>query len=448
MTEENPPVSRIALFGRPRQLWPVAALLSRELPARIDLVLVEEDGDDPPAGLSLACAGAYHERLGMGAGEIVAQSRATLGLGVDYRDWQGEGSRFFSAASGSLPSVDGVALHQIMLRAARLYEQPERLAHLYQPFRFCARAAMAGKLALGSDHPASPRTMLGPTLQCDADAYAALCREKAGEGARLLRGARPVELRYAADGAALCAVRLENGEEIEADLFVDLSGAVSALVPRTDRPAIHSPAMTGAFDRTISGRCAYPVDHRHRLARALPGGVLVETPVGEGSVAELLFSSTRLDEAAARDLIGGEGESAAFEGYATQAPWTGNLARLGLASARLGPHLSADMLLLQAQALHLADSIPARRLMDVEAAAFNRKQADSLARICDFGFLPFLLNTRGEELWKALRQTPPSATLELRLAQFRSRGRFVTFDRELFDEQSWIEMMIGFGIVP
>ena len=39
-------------------------------------------------------------------------------------------------------------------------------------------------------------------------------------------------------------------------------------------------------------------------------------------------------------------------------------------------------------------------------------------------------------------------SLRIRMEQFRSRGRLVTFEGEIFDEQSWIDLMIGFGVIP
>lgn len=106
------------------------------------------------------------------------------------------------------------------------------------------------------------------------------------------------------------------------------------------------------------------------------------------------------------------------------------------------------MMLFLEQARHLVRAIPAALSMDIEATEFNRNQLRSARQIADFLALPFILNGRDETLWTDIRNAAPPEQLQIRLEQFKSRGRFVEFDHELFERQSWIEAMIGFGITP
>lgn len=442
MSGEKGPLRNIAVFGQGDALWPVATLLEKALPEYIALILVEEEKAGPPSGAAaLACDNPFFEMAGLNPEELVRRGNAVPGLGTDCIGWQGEGSRFFVAPSGTLPAINDIALHHIMLRAAIMHEGPERLAHLFQPLRFAARVALAGKFAARSDDPGSPLRMLGPTIQFSRADLGAHLKARFPSKRAQCRDGRPADVVMREDGAAIRAVRLGDGQEIAADLFVDVSGALARLAPDGRAPRAHSLADILPFDRMArrfdAGR--RPDDHLHVAAHALPGGLRVETPLQDGIASEWLFSSAERDEA---------GPSFSFQPGFSETPWTGNIARLGAAAAQLGPYQSADMMLLLEQARHLVRTIPASRSMDIEATEFNRNQLGSVHQIVDFLALPFLLNRRDERLWADIRDAAPPEQLQIRLGQFKSRGRFVEFDHELFERQTWIETMIGFGIIP
>ncbi len=441
MSQDKAPLTSIAIFGRSHALWPVAALLETVLPDRISLILVEDtDASDLPGAASLACDNPFFEQIGFNARDMVLHGNAMLGLGTDCQGWQGEDSRFFTAPSGSLPAVNDIALHHVMLRAAKMQGQPEKLAYLFQPLRFAARVALTRKFADRSDDPNSPLRMLGPTIQFDRAAFGTQLKARfPGGRAQIFEG----QAAYAAmgEGGHILSMKLGDGQEIAADVFVDVSGAASRLVQSGEPLHKHSLAHILPFDHVTRSfdAGAEPVDHLHSIARALPGAMVVETTLQDGIASEMLFSA---------DVMRVDEPSSPFEPGYCENPWTGNCVRLGAAAAQLGPYQSADMMLLLEQARHLVRAIPATRSMDIEATEFNRNQLGSARQISDFLALPFVLNGRDEPLWAEIRDAERPEQLRLRLDQFASRGRFVEFDHELFERQSWIEMMIGFGVTP
>lgn len=442
MTEDNGPLTSIAIFGQSAALWPVATLLEKALPDRIALILVEgEAPSELPSAATLACDNPFFGRIEFNAKDLVLHGNAMLGLGTDCQGWEGEGSRFFAAPTGTLPAINGIALHHIMLRAAKMRDDPERLAYLFQPLRFVTRVALAGKFADRSDDLNSPLRMLGPTIQFDRVALGMLLKERFPKNGAQIFAGQPVNVAVSADDGVLRSVQLGNGQEIAADMFVDVSGAISRLAPSEE--ALRTQSLSGIlpFDRVIRSfdRSKSPVDHLHTVARAMPRCMVVETPLRDGIVSEMLLSSAVMDE---------DTQSSCFEAGFCENPWTGNLVRLGAAAAQLGPYQSADMLLLLEQAQHLVRAIPVATVMDIEATEFNRKQLGSARQIRDFVTLPFTLNGREEALWAGIRDAARPEQLQTRLDQFKSRGRFVEFGNELFEQQSWIEMMMGFGITP
>ena len=443
------PLSSIAIFGTHQSVWPVAALLAQNLPERIALTVVEDviGGATPPAALTMKVASRFHDQLGIDAQQLVDQCGGRFGLGHDLVDWQGEGSRHFVAASGTLPRINGVALHHIMLRAAMMNNEPDKLAYLFQPFRLAARTAMEGKFSLASTDSNSPLSMLGPTVQIDADGYGAcLSNCVSGDAVSRYEG-HPADVMRATDDGTIGSITLDSGQEVSADLFIDTDGRLSSLAMESPDSQIEMPAGLMPFDRLASARVP-PGDLRDARTRALAGGVSMETPLADEVDIALLYASDAMDDAEVQRIVGPKMIPQSITFGALETPWTGNLMRMGTASASLGSLFSADIMLMQEQAMQLVRCIPATEEMMVEATEFNRKHASVFAQIRDFVILPFALNQRSEPLWSAMRECPLPETLRLRLDQFRSRGRFVTFDDEIIDEQTWIEAMIGFGVVP
>lgn len=444
MSGDGTRLETIAILGSGWPLWTIAATLAQNLPPRIKLTVVESGEAAGPAAATLPFDNPLHRTLGIAPGDLLAACNGTITLGTDCRGWLGDDSTVFAAPSGLLPHVEGTQIHQLMLRAAIDYDEPARLAYLLAPFRLAARAAEAGKLALPATDPDSPLATLGPLLHFDAAMCAALLRERCPADLAALRTGRPVAIDRGADGESLESVRLDSGKTISADFFIDCGGALAALAGDGDFGPI---ACLAPFDRIVSARSTEPMDGA--VLGAMAGAMCAETPLRTGGIRALLFSSALVEKGQAAALVVGAAEDIRpfAAGYRTQ-PWTGNLLRLGSAAAVLGPVFAADALLLHEQASHLAALIPATREMTVEAAAFNERAARAAERIVDFLALPFALNRRDDAPWRIIRETERPETLGIKLDQFASRGRYAAFDNELFDEQTWIDMMIGFGIVP
>lgn len=443
-------VRRIALFGKSHGLWPVAALLSQDMPSEIELIAVEDTEIVDPAAITLRLDDPLLRRLGIGVDDLRATDSAIFALGTELLDWTGEGSRFIHTGSGNLPAIEDIAIHQIMLRAALTYDQPERLAYLCQPFRLPARAAAAGKFGFQASDPRSPLSMFRPTVQMDPVDYAALFRSRLGRDAMQIVQAKPKAQQIASESDRINRVVLDNDLVVEADFYVDVSGALSEALYGHAPQDWQTLADGLVFDRLLSTERPRGPNGAGRpaVARALDGGLLVTTAVRNWSIGQLVFASSEMTDAAAQKLVGSDAQPRLLDPSYVRRAWQGNLARLGGAATRFGPILSADSIALHRQAVILADHLPARPDMDVEAREYNRLHLILAEQIGDCMLLPFVLNQRTDAAWSAMREHPLPESLAIRLDQFRSRGRLVTFEGEIWDEQSWIDLLIGFGVVP
>ncbi len=447
MTSGSETSIRIAVFGSKADAWNVGALLAKQKPPSMAITLViTPDQPEIAAAQSIAAAHPFLRALGLSQDDLVSDCEGTLGLAEELVGWQGEGSSIFSAPSGSLPLIDGVALHHILLRAAMTYEEPSRLGHLYRPFRFAARAAEQGSFALPGDDPASPLRLLGPVVQHDRHLFADLLAQRAGQDGVDVRSGVPVSAELDGETGAVNSVALDNGAVIEGELFIDLSGRVAGLAG--SKIELGPVDLLAPFDRMITGTSAPESGQSQSRARAMAGALLVETPLVDSRDIAMLYCSDQLSDDQASNWVGFGPEPEEFRAYVEPIPWQANVVRMGQAAGQLGPVSSADSLALIEQALRLVEFLPAGQSMVSEAAAFNRAVGQVMQEIRDFVVLPVALNSRNDEPWAGLRDACVPDSLALIIDQFLSRGRFVGTEHQVFDDQRWIELMIAMGVVP
>ncbi|MEX0341918.1 MAG: hypothetical protein AB3N06_04970, partial [Erythrobacter sp.] len=216
------PVRSYAVIGAREDVWPVAAMLARQLPEHVAITVAEKAvGGGETAAIPLADP--YFEALGTGAAELV-QAGANLALGYQLEGFIGETSRTILAPSGDLPAIGGLAFHHILRRVACEASALGRFAELYEGFRFCARAAVDGRMALPGDAPDSPLAMLGPLVVIARSSLADLL-ERLADNRRISRCATVddaleadfiIDLRRGAASETAADFPLLAGIEIEA----------------------------------------------------------------------------------------------------------------------------------------------------------------------------------------------------------------------------------------
>lgn len=399
------PLGSYLLFGDTVDVWPVAAMLAAHLPAAVAITVVESRRC-PAEAIAIPLQDPYFRALGIGASEL-ADAGARFALGYALEGFGGAGTRTIVAPSGDLPAIAGLPLHQVLRCVAGQAGALDRFGDHYAGFRFCARAAAAGRMALPEDAPESPFAMLGPLAIIDRIALANLLRNWIA-AARIVSLEGEVANLVREGSGGVTSARLADGRDLEADLFIDLR-------TRADR----------AFE---GKRIALPL-----LEALATSHIGIAVDPSESAMPTFSASSAR---------------ASGWEPHAIEAPWAANLIPLGPASAELGPLFSVDPRLLLTQAVQLAECLPATEDTTVEARRFNRLHARAVQRLYELVGAPLHLNRRGEEAWQALRSIAPPEGLALRIQQFRSRGRMPEFDGEVVDRQLWIDMFIAFGVLP
>ena len=92
---------------------------------------------------------------------------------------------------------------------------------------------------------------------------------------------------------------------------------------------------------------------------------------------------------------------------------------------------------------------PDRHFRSPDIDRYNKTFAFEFERVRDFLLLHYRMTQRDDgELWRYCRNVALPDSLKERLDFFRSYGRIVREDNELFPVQSWFYILIGQNVLP
>jgi tryptophan halogenase len=129
--------------------------------------------------------------------------------------------------------------------------------------------------------------------------------------------------------------------------------------------------------------------------------------------------------------------------------WSKNCVAIGLASGFLEPLESTSIHLIQRGIIRLLQMFPKAGIQQSDVDEYNQQTSAEITHIRDFIILHYhVTNRRDTPFWRGCREMPIPASLQHRIDLFRETGRVFRAPNELFAENSWIQVMLGQGIMP
>ena len=129
--------------------------------------------------------------------------------------------------------------------------------------------------------------------------------------------------------------------------------------------------------------------------------------------------------------------------------WVKNCVAIGLSSGFIEPLESTSIHLIQRGIIRLMQMFPFAGIAQSDVDEFNQQSTIEFEHIRDFIILHYHLTDRQDTpFWRHCRGMEIPATLAHRIRLFRETGRVFRVPNELFAENSWIQVMLGQGIVP
>ena len=446
-------IRRIVILGGGTAGWMTAAALSRTVAGQgVTITLIESDaiGTIGVGEATIPTIHWFNQIIGLDERQFMAETKATVKLGIEFVGWNGAGSRYFHPFGTFGPPGDGAMfLHRLIRGRADGDAAPT------EAYSLTAQAAKAGRFARPVADRRSLLSTLGYAYHFDAGLYARYLRGLAERwGVTRIEGI-VASVGQEGESGFLASLTLEDGRTVAGDLFIDCSGLRALLIGEAlgvgyddwshwlpcDRAwAAPSAAETSLtpFTRATAAEAGWrwriPLQHR----------------VGNGYV----FASRFQDEDAARAslLAGMDGPPLAdprlirFTPGMRREAWRANVVAIGLSSGFLEPLESTSIHLIQSGIAKLLSLFPAADCSPLLARQFNRVFGQEMHDVRDFLILHYHATAgRDEPMWRERQAMTIPDSLAERIAHFRHSGRIVLSSDELFRDASWFAVLDGQG---
>ena len=451
-------IKGITIVGGGSAGWMAAAALATYLGkgAAIRLVESEEIGIVGVGEASVPHIRMFNGQwLGIDEADFVKRTGATAKLGIQFNDWGRIGDSYIHGFGAIGRSLGPLPFHQFWLK---LY-----LAGRAGPIgEYSPQTVMAprGKFAPG-DRNAAPDSPLGDIAYAyhfDATMYARFLRELAEQrGVRRIEGKVVGVNKRAMDGF-IESVRLENGEAVGGELFIDCSGFRGLLIEEALETGYVDWTHWLPCDRALAvpSESTAPITPYTR-ASAQAAGWQWRIPLQHRTGNGYVYASRHIsdDEAAATLLANLDGRALAeprqlrFTTGMRKKFWNRNVVALGLASGFLEPLESTSIYLAQSGITRLLALFPRRDFDPLLAERYNRESAFEYERVRDFLILHYHATERDDSpFWNACRTMDIPDSLREAIELFRSDGRYFRHGEDFFALPSWVQVMLGQRIVP
>ena len=451
--DSNPPglIRRIVIAGGGTAGWMAAAALSKVLRGKVAITLVESEeiGTVGVGEATIPMIQLFNRVLGIDEDEFVRETQGSFKLGIEFVNWGRVGTRYMHAFGRFGQDLWTVPFQQYWLKMFQAGKAPD-----LGEFSITQVAAYGNRfMRPPPDLQNSPLNDIAYAFHFDAGLYARYLRRHA-EGRRVTRiEGRIGQVSMDAASGHVAALVMEDGRRIDGDLFIDCSGFRGLLIEQTLQTGFEDWTHWLPCDRAVAVPCASvtPLTPYTRSTAHLAGWqwrIPLQHRTGNGHV----FCSGHISEDEATAVLMGnlDGEALAeprtlrFTTGMRRLGWNRNVVAMGLASGFLEPLESTSIHLIQSAISRLIDFFPTTGFSQIDIDEYNRQSRFEFERVRDFIILHYHLNQRTDSrFWTACREMAIPASLQAKLDLYRTHGRIVRENNELFSEIAWMQVMHG-----
>jgi tryptophan halogenase len=448
-------IRRLVIVGGGTAGWLAAALLSKALGSQLQIRLIESAGIGTVGVGEATIPQIRHINafLGIDEDDMLRFTHGTFKLGVQLNGFGRPGDSYLHAFGdiGLKPGL--IPFHHYWLRSRGRPGAQSLWAHSLN-----ATAAAANRFAKLETIPNNPIGGIRYAYHFDATRYGQYLREHITPGTVRRTEGKVVEVKLSAEDGFIESLRLDSGEVVAGDFFIDCSGFRGLLIEGAldtgyenwqhwlpcDRALAVASERTGAMRpytqataRTAGWQWRIPLQHR----------------TGNGHVYCSDFISD--DEAAAQLLANLEGKPLGdprplrFVTGMRRLAWNRNCLALGLAAGFMEPLESTSIHLVQSGVSRFLTMFPDCYCDPRVVNEYNRQTRFEYERVRDFLILHYKATEREDTpFWQQCGHMDVPQELARRIALFRRTGLIFREADELFTETGWLQVLLGQRIEP
>ncbi|MBU4436476.1 MAG: tryptophan 7-halogenase [Alphaproteobacteria bacterium] len=442
-------VKRVVVAGGGTAGWMAAAALSKQLGPLLDIVVVESD-DIGTVGVgesTIPTARTFNALLGIDEAEFMRATQSTFKLGISFENWGQIGDRYIHSFGQVGKSTWMGGFHHFWLQA-----RAEGFAGDLGDYCFELQAAKAERFF--TDENAA----INYAYHLDATLYGQFLRKMSeAAGVRRQEG-KITSVRQRSQDGFIEALVMESGEVIEGDLFIDCTGFRGLLIEQTLKAGFEDwshwlPTNSALAVQTRSTGPALPYTRASAHRAGWQWKIPLQHRVGNG----LVYSNAHMSDDEAHTLLLEqiEGEPLTeprllrYRTGRRRKTWDKNCIALGLASGFVEPLESTSIHMIMIGVTRLMQLFPFDGVNEAVIARYNRLAEDELEKIRDFIILHYTLTQRADSpFWDDCRTMDIPDSLVHRIALFRDNAQVFQAPGELFQVDSWLQVMLGQGLEP
>jgi tryptophan halogenase len=448
-------VRRVVIVGGGTAGWMAAALLARGLGRACEICLIEsaEIGTVGVGEATIPQILHINAFLGIDEDELMRFTHGTYKLGVQLNDWGRVGDSYLHAFGDVGLPLGLLPFHHYWLRS-----RAQGDTHSLWAYSLNAAAAASNKFARLDKVGNSPLGGIRYAYQFDAARYARYLRERIPDGAVKRVEGKVVEVKLRGEDGFVESLRLERGEIVAGDFFIDCSGFRGLLIEGALKTGYENWQHWLPCDRALAVASARAVPMRpYTQAFARTAGwqwrIALQHRTGNGHVyCSSLISD---DEAAAQLLANLESEPLEdprplrFVTGMRKLQWNRNCLALGLAAGFMEPLESTSIHLVQSGIARFLGMFPDRHCDPLLVETYNRQTRFEYERVRDFLILHYKATERDDTpFWRQCGAMDVPEALTRRIGLFRRTGLIFREADELFTETGWLQVLLGQWIEP
>ena len=445
-------VRKVVILGGGTSGWIAAALLKKVLGQVVDIQLVESE-DIGTVGVGEATIPPIrllNNVLGINEAEFLRETKATIKLAIKFENWRVPGESYYHTFGAPGKSLAFCHFHHLWRRAQQLGDTTSLWQ--YDLNYLCAEA---GKFA--SINSKDPVLELPYAYHFDAGLYARFLR-KFSEQMGVVRHEGKVSSVTRHTNGDIQHLVLDDGRVLAGDLFIDCSGFRGLLIQQQLNTGYEDWSHWLPCDRAVavpSERFEHTLPYTRSIAHS--AGWQWRIPLQHRNGNGLVYSSAHYTEQQAADLLLSNLDSKAlaepkfiqFKTGRRRKQWQRNVVSVGLASGFLEPLESTSIHLIQSAVVRLLQLFPHQGVTDALVDEYNRQSQIEFEQVRDFIILHYHVNERSDSpFWRDVRDMQVPETLKRKIQLFAENGSLFREQNDLFLESSWLQVMLGQGIVP
>lgn len=442
-------IEKVVIAGGGTAGWIAAASLAKLIGKNLDITLIESDqiGTVGVGEATIPTLLTIHELLKVKEQDFLAAVGGTFKLGISFENWHDVGKDYIHSFGFTGKDCWAAGFQHFWLKGLQKGFSKEF-------GEYCKEwvAARHNRFAVLPDNG------MNYAYHIDASEYAKFLRVIAEKNGARRREGKISHVDVDAESGFIKAVDLEDGERIEGDLFIDCTGFRGLLISQTLDVGYDDYRHWLPCDSAVAVQTEAvenPIPYTRSIAResGWQWRIPLQHRVGNG----LVFSSEHWSDDEAIDILRNniEGEPLTeprvlkFQAGQRHKHWHKNCVAVGLSSGFIEPLESTSIHLIQRSMIRLMQLFPYAGIRQPDIDEFNNQMREEIEHIRDFIILHYHVTDRNDSaFWNHCRTMDIPDSLKHRIELFKQTGRVFKVPGELFGENSWIQVMLGQGLMP